>query len=42
MTWAATLLVLVTIVMWSYEFIRERKGAAFLEKGGGYLEEEQR
>lgn len=41
MTWAATLLVLVTGFMWSYEFIQQRKGATFLEKGGGYLEEEE-
>lgn len=41
MTWAATLLVLVTGFMWTYEFIQQRKGGTCLEKGGGYLEEEQ-
>lgn len=34
MTWAATLLVLITAFMWLYEFIRERKGGVFFGKGG--------
>ena len=42
MTWAATLLVLVTGFMWTYELIQQRKGATLFEKGGGYVEEEQR
>ncbi|KAF6224820.1 hypothetical protein HO133_010014 [Letharia lupina] len=41
MTWAATLLVLVTSFMWSYEFIQQRRGAASLGKEGGYFEEGQ-
>lgn len=41
MTWAATLLVLVTSFMWSYEFIQQRRGAASLVKEGGYFEEGQ-
>ncbi|CAF9918121.1 MAG: hypothetical protein ALECFALPRED_000566 [Alectoria fallacina] len=41
MTWAATLLVLITGFMWSYEFIQERKGATLVQKGGEYLDEEE-
>ena len=41
MTWAATLLVLVTGLMWAYEFRRERRGAAFSGKGEGYYEEQR-
>ncbi|KAF6240948.1 hypothetical protein HO173_000741 [Letharia columbiana] len=41
MTWAATLLVLVTSFMWSYEFIQQRRGAASLGKEGEYFEEGQ-
>lgn len=33
MTWAATLLVLVTGFMWLFEMRQERKGAAFFGKG---------
>lgn len=39
MTWAATLLTLIAGFYWMWEFIRERRGGAFLGKGGGYVEE---
>ena len=39
MTWAATVLNLIAGFYWMGEFIRERRGGAFLEKGGGYVEE---
>ena len=39
MTWAATLLTLIAGCYWMWEFIRERRGGALLEKGGGYVEE---
>lgn len=43
MTWASTMLVLITGLMWSYEYIQERKAAAFFGKDGEDLgEEEQR
>lgn len=42
MTWAATLLVLVTGFMWAYELIQERRGAAFSGKSEVYYGEEQR
>ena len=38
MTWAATLLNLIAGLYWMWEFIRERRREAFLEKGGGYVE----
>ena len=42
MSWAATLVVLVTGFMWTYEFLRERRGGGYSGKEEAYYMEEQR
>ena len=38
MTWAATLLVFFTGLMWLYEWRMQRRGGLFFEKGEGNFE----